>query len=106
MNSLLKSERMWIMRWLGVLMCGVVFGPAAVAEEEKRKPNIVVVLTDDQGYGDLGCHGNAVIKTPSLDKFYEQSVRFEQFHVGTTCAPTRAGLLTGLNCNRTGVPVC
>jgi len=103
MNSLLKSERMWIMRWLGVLMCGVVFGPAAVAEEEKRKPNIVVVLTDDQGYGDLGCHGNEIIKTPALDKFHEQSVRLTQFHVGTTCAPTRAGLLTGLNCNRTGV---
>ena len=86
-----------------VCFCYWIFCDGRADQSAKRKPNIVVVLTDDQGYGDLGCHGNAVIKTPSLDKFYEQSVRFEQFHVGTTCAPTRAGLLTGLNCNRTGV---
>jgi arylsulfatase A-like enzyme len=71
--------------------------------EKKRPPNVVFVLTDDQGYGDLGCHGNAVIKTPNLDRFHAESVRFTDFHVGTTCAPTRAGLLTGRYCNSTGV---
>ena len=91
-------------------LCGLVLGfmlsdfATAQAEPgEARKPNIVVVMTDDQGYGDLGCHGNEIIKTPSLDRFHAQSARFTQFHVGTTCAPTRAGLLTGFNANRTGV---
>lgn len=67
------------------------------------RPNFVFVLTDDQGYGDLGCHGNSVIRTPNLDRFHGEAVRFTDFHVGTTCAPTRAGLLTGHFCNSAGV---
>ena len=68
-----------------------------------RKPNIILVLTDDQGYGDLGCHGNPVVKTPNIDQFYEESMRFSNFHVGPTCAPTRSGLFTGHYANSTGV---
>lgn len=68
-----------------------------------KLPNVVFILTDDQGYGDLGCHGNKDIKTPHIDKLHSESVRFTDFHVGTTCAPTRAGLLTGHYCNSTGV---
>lgn len=67
------------------------------------KPNVVFVLTDDQGYGDLGCHGNPVLKTPNLDRFHAESTRFTNYHVGPTCAPTRAGLLTGHFANSTGV---
>jgi arylsulfatase A-like enzyme len=67
------------------------------------QPNVVFVITDDQGYGDLGCHGNPVLRTPHIDRFYEESVRFTNFHVGPTCAPTRAGLLTGHYANSTGV---
>lgn len=67
------------------------------------RPNIIIILTDDQGYGDLGCHGNPDIRTPNLDALHAESVRFTDFHVGTTCAPTRAGLLTGHYCNSTGV---
>ena len=69
----------------------------------RSQPNLVFVLTDDQGYGDLGCHGNAAIRTPNLDRFHGTAVRFTDFHVGTTCAPTRAGLLTGHFCNSAGV---
>ena len=58
-----------------------------------RRPNICFVLTDDQGYGELGCHGNTVIQTPAIDALHARAVRFTDFHVGTTCAPTRAGLL-------------
>lgn len=68
-----------------------------------KRPNVILVMTDDQGYGDLACHGNPVIKTPNLDQLYTQSVRLTNFHVGPTCSPTRAGLMTGHYCNRTGV---
>lgn len=61
------------------------------------------MLTDDQGYADLGCHGNSIIQTPTIDAFHSRAVRFTQFHVGSTCAPTRSGILTGLNCNSAGV---
>lgn len=67
------------------------------------KPNIVFVLTDDQGYGDLGCAGNPWLKTPNIDQFYAESVRMTNYHVGPTCAPTRAGLMTGHFANSTGV---
>ncbi len=69
----------------------------------KRPPNIVFVLTDDQGYPPLGCHGHPYVKTPHLDAFSTECFRFDQFHTGTTCAPTRAGILTGHHCNSTGV---
>jgi len=60
-----------------------------------KKPNVVVVITDDQGYGELACHGNKIIKTPNLDAFHAESVRFTAFHVSPTCAPTRTSLMTG-----------
>ncbi len=72
-------------------------------EETFRKPNIILIMTDDQGYGDLACHGNPWIMTPEMDRLYEQSIRLTDFHVGTTCAPTRSGLMTGRNCNEVGV---
>jgi arylsulfatase A-like enzyme len=64
------------------------------------KPNVLIVFTDDQGYGDLGYHGNPYVKTPHLDKFATAALELTNFHVGTTCAPSRAGLLTGRNANR------
>lgn len=68
-----------------------------------KKPNVVFVITDDQGYGDLGCHGNEIIQTPNIDHLHTESTHFTNYHVGPTCAPTRAGLLTGRYCNCTGV---
>ena len=67
------------------------------------KPNIVLVITDDQGYGDLGCHGNPVINTPNMDLIHAAAVRFTDFHVDPLCAPTRAALLTGRHAFRCGV---
>ena len=69
---------------------------------QAQKPNVIFILTDDQGYGDLACHGNPFIKTPNLDKLHAKSMRFTDYHVATTCAPTRAGLMTGKNCNKVG----
>ena len=73
------------------------------ASEQVTKPNVIIVITDDQGYGDLGHTGNPIIKTPALDQFSSQAVNLTNYHVGTTCSPTRAGFLTGRNCNRNGV---
>ena len=67
------------------------------------KPNVVLVMTDDQGYGDLSCHGNPVLKTPHIDALYRESVRLKDYHVAPTCSPTRSALLTGHWTNRTGV---
>jgi len=59
------------------------------------RPNIILVMTDDQGYGDLACHGHPFLKTPNIDKLYTQSTRFTDFHVSPTCAPTRSALMSG-----------
>jgi len=64
------------------------------------RPNIILIVTDDQGYGDIGVHGNEIIKTPHLDQFAGESLELTNFHVGTTCTPTRAGIMTGRNANR------
>ncbi|MCX5646939.1 MAG: sulfatase-like hydrolase/transferase [Phycisphaerae bacterium] len=68
-----------------------------------RPPNVILVLTDDQGYGDLGCLGNPAICTPNIGRLYGQSLRLPDFHVGPTCSSTRASLMTGRYRNRTSV---
>ncbi len=68
--------------------------------EARQQPNVIIVITDDQGYGDLGCNGNPYIQTPSLDHFSHESVSFSNFHVSTTCAPTRGALMSGRHTNR------
>ncbi len=72
----------------------------AVLEEGNQKPNVIIVFTDDQGYGDLASHGNTILKTPNLSAFGKEALELTNFHVGTTCAPSRAGLMTGRNGNR------
>lgn len=85
--------------WAAILWNGMA-APASLAGS---RPNIVFVLTDDQGYGDLGCHGNPILKTPNLDRLHDASVRFLEFHVSPTCAPTRCALMTGRHEFRSGV---
>ena len=62
---------------------------------EPARPNIILVLTDDQGYGDLACHGHRYLKTPNLDRLHAQSTRLTDFHASPTCSPTRAALMSG-----------
>jgi len=78
-------------------------GASQAAADQSKQPNVILVMTDDQGYGDLGCHGNDVIVTPNLDELYVQSIRLTDFHVDPTCAPTRSALMTGHYSSRTGV---
>jgi len=68
-----------------------------------RAPNIIYVMTDDQGYGDIAAHGNPIVQTPVLDRMREESVRLTEFHVSPTCSPTRAALMTGRHEFRSGV---
>ncbi len=67
------------------------------------RPNIILVMTDDQGYGDLGTHGNDEIDTPNLDRFASESLGMDRFYVNPLCAPTRASLMTGRYYLRTGI---
>lgn len=83
--------------FLSIPLCHVAFSATAA------KPNVILIITDDQGYGEVGAHGNRVIKTPNLDKLHAESVRLTDFHVDPTCSPTRAALLTGRYSTRSGV---
>ena len=71
--------------------------------QDKAHPNVIIILTDDQGYGDLGVTGNPNVRTPAIDKFAAQSFRFNNFYVSPVCAPTRSSLMTGRYSLRTGV---
>ncbi|WP_299098253.1 arylsulfatase [uncultured Winogradskyella sp.] len=70
---------------------------------KNSRPNIIFVMTDDQGMGDLSCTGNEVVKTPNIDAFYQKSTRFTEYHVSPTCAPTRAAIMSGRHEFRVGV---
>ncbi|MCC6263167.1 MAG: arylsulfatase [Bryobacterales bacterium] len=71
--------------------------------KQARRPNILLVMTDDQGWGDLSAGGNTILETPNMDRVAEEGMRFDNFHVSPVCAPTRASLMTGRYNYRTGV---
>ncbi|MBE0657087.1 MAG: arylsulfatase [Bryobacteraceae bacterium] len=77
-----------------------LFGAPALLAQPRRPPNVIVLLTDDQGYGDFACHGNPLLKTPNIDRIHGESVRFTDFHVAPMCTPTRGELLTGVDALR------
>ncbi|MFY0687438.1 MAG: sulfatase-like hydrolase/transferase [Cyclobacteriaceae bacterium] len=78
---------------LGIILAGLIAESAFA--QNINKPNVILIMTDDQGIGDLGCHGNPWLKTPEIDAFYQESVRLTDFHVSPKCTPTRSALLTG-----------
>jgi arylsulfatase len=79
-----------------IALAGLFAGPATAAETRSpQRPNVIVFLTDDNGYGDLSCHGNPIIKTPNFDKLHDQGIRLTDFHVAPMCSPTRGQLMTG-----------
>ncbi len=83
--------------WLFLAMTGLAFGASPA------RPNVLVVITDDQGYGDFGFHGNPRIRTPNLDRLARESTRLGSFYVSPVCSPTRSSLMTGRYNYRTGV---
>lgn len=95
-STFLKTTvRRYVTIWMIFFSCFHVFGA--------DRPNVLLILTDDQGYGDLSLHGNPSLTTPNLDELAGQSVRFERFYVSPVCAPTRASLMTGRYFLRTNV---
>jgi arylsulfatase len=78
----------------------VLFSSATTAWS--AKPNVIVVMTDDQGYPEISAHGNPIVKTPHLDRLHAEGLRFTDYHVSPMCAPTRGQLLTGLDAARNG----
>ena len=85
-----------------LVLSALWLGPAVVGAE--RKPNIILILADDLGYGDLGCFGQKTLKTPRLDAMAREGMRLTQFYAGSTvCAPSRCVLLTGKHMGRTTV---
>ena len=89
-----------MMKWYSILM--VAFLSLATANAATR-PNVIVILTDDQGWGDLSIHGNSVISTPNIDRMARDGAQFDRFFVSPVCSPTRAEFLTGRHHVRSGV---
>ncbi len=86
-----------------VTASAVIWPQPVVASENREKPNILLILTDDQGFPDVGINGHPVLKTPNMDRIANEGVRFTQFQACAECAPTRAGIMTGRNPFRVGV---
>ena len=72
------------------------------SEAAEARPNVIVIVTDDQGYGDMSCHGNPWLRTPNIDQLCNESVQLENYHVDPVCTPTRAALMTGRYSSRVG----
>jgi arylsulfatase A-like enzyme len=98
------SRRDFLRSALASLTCAAIAYPPARAEDNGRKPNFVLILADDLGYGDIGCYGNRVNRTPNLDRLAAEGMCFTDFHSnGPMCSPTRAALLTGRYQQRMGI---
>ena len=92
-----------ILSFTALLLASLAALPAAAAPESAGQPNIILILTDDQGYGDFSCTGNPILKTPYLDRLHNEGVRFTDFHVSPTCSPTRSALMSGRHEFKNGV---
>ncbi|MEI9808518.1 MAG: arylsulfatase [Bacteroidota bacterium] len=92
------------MRYFLTITVSVFLSVNLVAQPHARKPNIILIVADDLGYGDIGCYGQQKIETPNIDKLAGEGLKFTQFYAGTAvCAPSRASLLTGLHTGHTPV---
>jgi arylsulfatase A-like enzyme len=90
-----KPDRREFMVSAGAFAASMAGVATSSERETRRRPNVVLILTDDQGYGDLSAHDNPYLETPNLDRLHREAVRFERFHVCPVCTPTRASLMTG-----------
>src|ERR671922_231521 len=103
MMKVCPGLRCWYL--LAAALVGYVFVAAGVrAAQRDRPPNVVIILADDLGYGDLGCYGHPTIRTPNLDRMAAEGMRFTDFYASApVCTPSRAALLTGRLAVRSGM---
>lgn len=94
-STLLTPLKAGSFRLILVALCITAFALHAAERRQLARPNIILVMPDDVGYGDYACLGNPIMRTPAVDAFKEDSLLFTQFHVSPTCAPTRSALLSG-----------
>ena len=83
------------MHSLSLLVITVLSLNAALFGQSNPRPNFIIVFTDDQGYGDLGCYGSPNIETPTIDRMAREGIRFTSFYAAPFCGPSRASLMTG-----------
>ena len=86
----------------GVVASENVPAMSSMLQQKGDRPNVIIVMTDDQGYGELSCHGNPVLKTPQIDKLHDRSLRFTDYHAAPMCTPTRGQLISGMDAARNG----
>ena len=96
---MLSLVRTFCLAAIALLGCALLGNDAAHAA---KRPNVLIILSDDQGYGDVSAHGNPVLKTPQLDKLHGESIRLTDFHVAPMCTPTRGQLMSGCDALHTG----
>ena len=90
----------WLFSFLPVFLAGIYSTSAA----QQKKPNIILILADDLGVGDVGVYGQQKIKTPNLDRLAKDGLQFNQFYTGTSvCAPSRSSLMTGQHTGHTPI---
>ena len=86
-----------------IVFCLLLF--TVIITNAQERPNIILIMTDDQGWGQTSYYNHPILKTPNLDKMAENGLRFDRFYAGApVCSPTRASVLTGRACVRSGVP--
>ena len=100
----MNTDRRSFLKGCGFVVAGMMGSGCAAVRTSKNaaKPNVIIIMTDDQGMGDIACMGNPYVETPNIDKLWADSVRLSDYHVCPTCSPTRAGFLTGKYNNRVG----
>ncbi len=102
----MKTMKHTLHRSTAAVLAALLLAPLATLfaadKPAPQRPNVLIIVTDDQGYGELSCHGNPVLKTPHLDRLRSESIRLTDFHVAPMCTPTRGQLMTGVDALRNG----
>jgi arylsulfatase A-like enzyme len=101
-NSITSNRKKMMQKTICMLTCILISLLSVDVNAVVEPPNVILIMTDDLGYGDISAHGSPVLKTPELDTLREQSVRFTDFHVAPKCTPTRGQLMTGIDAMRNG----